>query len=194
MRAFTPILVASLLAAPRLVAAQPYVTAQLGYASAQWPVGAPLNGRIDDDALGVGIDLGVGFGRRWAFELGAYGYTEFDARGTPCAEGSSCAPIVTEIGGTDITILKAALAPRFEVGNVRLFATFGYYRATIDTHLDLPDAEFRDSGAMLGAGARWFFKDPWSVSVQGTRFDDNLRQLMVGVGWGVAPRRNDPTD
>jgi hypothetical protein len=194
MRTFKLIAVAMLLAAPWLAAAQPYATAQLGYASAKWPVGAPLNGRIDDGALGVGIDFGVGFGERWAFELGAYGYTEFDASGTPCAEGSSCAPIVTEIGGNDITILKAALAPRFEVGNVRLFATFGYYRATLDTNLDLPDAESRDSGAMLGAGARWFFKDPWSVSVQATRFDDNLRQLMVGVGWGVAPRRNDPND
>ncbi len=47
----------------------------------------------------------------------------------------------------------------------------------------------RDSGAVLGVGARWYFRDPWSVSLQGTRFDDNLRQLMLGVGWGL--RRDD---
>ena len=194
MRALTITAAAWLLGLPQLAAAQPYATAQLGWASAEWPVGAPLNGRIDDGALGLGVDFGVGFGRRWAFELGAYGYGSFDARGTPCAGGAVCPPVVTEFGGNDITILKAALAPRFEVGNVRLFGTFGYYRATLDTNLDLPDARQRDSGALLGVGARWFFRDPWSVSLQATRFDDNLRQFMVGVGWGVAPQRNRSTD
>ena len=107
------------------------------------------------------------------------------AQGTPCAGGATCPAVVTEVGGNDITIVKAALAPRFNVGRVRLFGTFGYYRATVDTNLDLPDAKFHDSGAVLGAGARWYFRDPWSISVQATRFDDNLRQLTLGVGWGL---------
>jgi hypothetical protein len=187
MRSVTLAAAAVVLVAPGLAAAQPYVSAQLGLASTNWPHGAPLNGRIDDRAPGYGIDFGIGFGKRWGFELGAYGYGGFDARGTPCAADAVCSEVVTDISGTDITIYKAALAPRFSVGNVRLFGTFGYFEATIDTNLDLPGAKQRDSGAMLGAGARWYFREPWSVSVQGTRFDDNLRQLMFGVGWGLRP-------
>jgi hypothetical protein len=186
----TTLLAACCFAAPQLAWSQPYVSAQLGYASTEWSRGAPLNGRIDDRALGYGVDVGMGFGRRWAFEVGAYGYGSFDARGTPCAPGAVCSPLVTEVGGNDITILKAALAPRFEIGNVRLFGTFGYYRATIDTNLDLPDAKSRDRGALLGIGARWYFSDPWSVSLQATRFDSNLHQVMFGVGWGLREQRD----
>jgi hypothetical protein len=185
MRALTIVAVGLFVGSAQLANAQPYVTAQLGYSSAEWPVGAPLNGRIDDRALGYGFDFGIGFGRRWGFELGAYGYDDFDARGTPCAGGATCPAVVSEIGGNDITILKAALVPRFTIGKARLFGTFGYYRATLDTNLDLPDAKQHDSGAVLGAGVRWYFSDPWSVSIQATRFDDNLRQLTFGVGWGL---------
>ena len=131
------------------------------------------------------------FGKRWAFEVGAYGYGGFDATGTPCAAGTACANEVINITGNEITILKAALAPRFSIGQVRLFGTFGYYQATIETNLEGPDAKSRDRGAVLGAGARWYFREPWSVSLQATRFDDNLRQLMFGVGWGLRPDRDE---
>jgi hypothetical protein len=175
-----------------LAAAEPYVSAQLGFASTEWSQGSPLNGRIDDRGFGYGVDVGVGFGKRWAVELGAYGYESFDARGTPCAGGAVCANVVSEIGGNDISILKAALVPRFRIGNdVQLFATLGYYRATLDTNLALPDAKSRDRGAVVGVGARWYFTDPWSVSLQATRFDDNLQQLMFGVGWGLRRDRRD---
>jgi hypothetical protein len=194
MRVSTIVAVGVLVAAPAIAECQAYVSAHVGLASAEWPIGTPLNGRIDDRALGYGVDFGVGFGRRWAFELGAYDYGNFDARGTPCAPGATCAPVVTDFGGNDITILKAALVPRFRVGQVWLFGTFGYYRATLEANLDLPDAKSRDRGALLGLGARWYFRDPWSVSIQATRFDDNLRQLMVGVGWGVGRERPDRAD
>jgi hypothetical protein len=170
--------------------AEPYVSAQLGYARTDWPRGAPVNGRVDDRGLGYGADVGFGFGRRWAVELGAYGYESFVARGTPCAGGAVCPNVVTEFGGNDVRILKAALAPRFTIGAVRLFATMGFYRATIDANLALPDAKTRDRGAVLGLGARWYFTDPWSVSVQAARFDDNLQQLMFGVGWGLRRERD----
>jgi hypothetical protein len=184
-----PILLAAILAVCAAPAsAEPYVSAQLGYANIDWPRGAPLNGRLDDRGLGYGVDLGFSLGRRWAVELGAYGYDSFDARGTPCAGGAVCPAVVSEVGGNDVSIVKAALAPRFTLGAVRLFATMGVYRARIDTNLALPDAKSRDRGAVLGLGARWYFTDPWSVSVQATRFDDNLQQLMIGVGWGL--RRN----
>lgn len=189
MRSLTFAAAAVFLAASRLADGQPYVSAQVGLASTHWPRGAPLNGRIDDRAAGYGIDFGIGFGKRWAFEIGAYGYGGFDARGTPCAADAVCSEVLTDVRGNDITILKAALAPRFSVGNVRLFGTFGYFEATIDTNLGLAGAKHRDSGAVLGAGARWFFREPWRVSLQGTRFDDNLRQLMFGVGWGLHPDR-----
>lgn len=194
MRTFTVVAALLLFAAPRIAACQPYVSGQLGLASTDWPRGAPLNGRIDDSAAGYGIDFGIGFGKRWAFEVGAYGYDSFDATGTPCADGAACAPVVTEVGGNDITIYKAALAPRFIVGKVRVFGTFGYYRARIDTNLDLPGAKSHDSGAVLGAGARWYFRDPWSITVQAARFDDNLRQLMFGVGWGLRGFRSERID
>jgi hypothetical protein len=171
------------------MAVEPYVSAQLGYANVEWPLGAPLNGRIDDSGIGYGVDVGFAFGRRWAFEVGTFGYDHFDARGTPCAAGAVCAPVVTDVTGTDITILKAALSPRFSIGSVRLFGTFGYFEAKIDTNLALPNSRLRDEGALLGAGARWYFRDPWSVSLQATRFDDNLSQVTVGVGWGLRERR-----
>ena len=191
MRALTSIVAPLLLAAPQLALCQPYVSAQLGWASTDWARGAPLNGRIEDNAPGYGVDVGIGFGRRWAFEVGAYGYGGFDGRGTPCAAGDTCSDVVTDVTGNDITIFKAALAPRFNIGKVRLFGTFGYYQARIDTNLALPDATSRDRGALLGVGARWYFRNPWSVSLQATRFDDNLRQLMVGVGWGLTPDLRD---
>jgi hypothetical protein len=169
----------------RAAALEPYVSAQLGYASTEWPRGAPLNGRIDDGALAYGVDVGLAFGRHWAVEIGASGYGDFAARGTPCAPGAVCAPLVTDVEGTNVTILKASIVPRFEVGPVRLFAPFGFYRARIDTNLDLPNARSRDRGAHVGVGARWYFRDPWSVSVQATRFDDNLAQVTLGVGWGI---------
>ena len=194
MRALIIAATGMLIAAARIAEGQPYVTAQLGLASTDWPRGAPLNGRIDDDAVGYGIDFGIGFGKRWAFEVGAYGYDDFDATGTPCADGATCAPTLAEIGGNDVTIYKAALAPRFIVGNARIFGTFGYYQAKIDTDLGLPESDSRDRGALLGVGARWYFRDPWSVSVQAMRFDDNLRQLMVGVGWGMRGLRTERTD
>jgi hypothetical protein len=175
MRVSTIVAVGVLVAAPAIAECQAYVSAHVGLASAEWPIGTPLNGRIDDRALG-------------------YDYGNFDARGTPCAPGATCAPVVTDFGGNDITILKAALVPRFRVGQVWLFGTFGYYRATLEANLDLPDAKSRDRGALLGLGARWYFRDPWSVSIQATRFDDNLRQLMVGVGWGVGRERPDRAD
>lgn len=174
-----------------LARAQPYVSAQLGFANTEWSQGSPLNGTIDDRGLGYGVDVGLGFGKRWAVELGAYGYESFDARGTPCAGGGAvCSGVVSEVSGNDIDIVKAALAPRFRIGNnVQLFATLGYYRATIDTNLALPEAKSRERGAVVGVGARWYFTNPWSVSLQATRFDDNLQQLMLGVGWGL---RRDP--
>jgi hypothetical protein len=179
----------------RVAAAEPYVVAEVGYASVEWSHGAPLNGRLDDRSFGYGFDLGFDLGDVWAVELGAYGYGSFDARGTPCAGGAVCPAVVSEFGGNDIRIVKAALAPRFALGdNVRLFATMGYYRAAIDTNLALPDAKWRDRGAVLGLGARWYFTNPWNVSVQAARFDDNLRQLMFGVGWGLRRGRGDDRD
>jgi hypothetical protein len=178
-----------------LAAAEPYVSAQLGFANTEWSRGSPLNGTIDDRGLGYGVDVGLGFGKRWAVELGAYGYESFDARGTPCAGGVVCPNVVSQIGGNDISIVKAALAPRFRIGNdVQLFATLGYYRATIDANLALPDAKSRERGAVVGVGARWYFTDPWSVSLQATRFDDNLQQLMFGVGWGLRRDRRNGDD
>lgn len=183
-----------------LATAEPYVSAQLGFANTEWSRGSPLNGVIDDRGMGYGVDVGLTLGERWGVEVGTYGYESFDARGTPCAGGAVCPNVVSEIGGNDITIFKAALVPHFRIGDdVRLFATLGYYRATLDTNLALPDAKSHERGAVVGVGARWYFAAPWSVSLQATRFDDNLQQLMFGVGWGLRRdgergRDNDTSD
>ena len=106
MRLFTLLAVTALLA-PRIAASQPYVSAQLGIASTHWPIGPPLNGRIDDQTAGYGVDFGIAFGKRWAVELGAFDYGSFDAQGTPCAAGTACAPAVADISGTDNPIASA---------------------------------------------------------------------------------------
>ena len=191
MRTFTTLAIGLLFSLPGLTAAEPYVSAQLGYANAEWSRGAPLNGAIDDRGAAYGVDAGFSFRRHWAVEVGAYGYESLDARGTPCAPGEVCTGVVTEFGGNDISILKVALVPTFTVGATRLFATLGYYRADIDANLALPDTESHDNGAVVGVGARWYFRDPWSVSVQAVRFDDNLQQLMFGVGWGLRRERDE---
>ncbi len=186
------------LLAPGLAAAEPYVSAQLGFANTEWSRGSPLNGTIDDRGMGYGVDLGLTLRERWGVEFGTYRYQSFDARGTPCAGGAVCPNVVTEFGGNDISIVKVALVPHFRIGDdLRLFATLGYYRATIDANLALPDAKSHERGAVVGLGARWYFTNPWSVSLQATRFDDNLQQLMFGVGWGLRrdrERRNDTVD
>lgn len=194
MRLPTMLTVGVMLAAPHMASAEPYVSAQLGLANVEWPRGSPLNGRIDDRGFGYGLDLGFSFGERWGVEFGAYGYEDFDARGTPCAPDAVCSGAVTEFGGNDVSILKVALVPRFTIGEVRLFGTMGYYQATIDANVAAPDTKSRDSGAALGLGARWYFADPWSVSVQASRFDDNLRQIMFGVGWGLRKDRHTSND
>jgi hypothetical protein len=45
--------------------------------------------------------------------------------------------------------------------------------------------DFHEDGLLLGVGARWYFADPWSISLDATRYDDNIRQLAVGFGWGL---------
>jgi hypothetical protein len=46
----------ALLAAPALAFGQPYASLQLGYANADFPVGAPYNGVVKDSAPVVGIE------------------------------------------------------------------------------------------------------------------------------------------
>lgn len=182
------ILLAALLGLPCGAFAQPYASAKLAYAGADLPLGSPFNGVVDDNSFGFGADIGFGFGRRWALEIGAARYGSFDGRGTPCAAGQVCAQVVQPIDGNDMTLYKAAFVPRFETGAVRLFARVGYYRANIDANIDFEGAgDLHEDGLLLGAGLRWYFEEPWSVSLEATRFDDNVRELAVGFGWGVPP-------
>jgi hypothetical protein len=175
-----------LLLLPAAAVAQPYVSAKIAYAGADFPLGEPYNGVVDDNSLGLGVDVGFGFGRNWALEIGGMRYGSFDGRGTPCAAGDVCAQVVRPISGNDMTIYNAALVPRIAAGDARFFARVGYYRANIDANIDLPGAgDFHEDGLLLGVGARWYFEDPWSVSLEVTRYDDNVRQLAVGFGWGL---------
>lgn len=180
-----------LLGMPALAWSQPYASVQVGYADADFPLGAPYNGVVDDSAPMVGVEAGLGFGRKWAAELGLHEYGSFNGFGTPCPAGAVCAPITQQISGNDQRLYKVALVRRFEIGNVRLFGKAGYYRAELQSNVPLPDADFNPDGVMLGMGVRWYFNTPWTLSLQGERFDDNVSQVSVGIGWGLGRDRDD---
>lgn len=178
-----------LLMLPAAASAEPYAVAKIIYAGADFPLGSPFNGSIDDSSPALGVDVGFSIGRRWGVEVGAARYGSFDGNGSPCVAGRTCTLILQSIGGNDMTIYNAAIVPRITAGKTRFFARAGYYRAEIDANIGLPGAgDFRADGLMLGVGARWYFADPWNLSLEATRFDDNVRQLAVGFGWGLRPR------
>jgi len=177
-------------AAPAVGFGQVYATAQVGYASADFNLGSPYNGVIDDRAMHVGAEVGIGLGRRMGIELGVNKYNSFAGRATPCAPGAVCTNAVIPTGSNDILLYSLALTPHIEVANVELFAEIGYYHAKIDTAIGLADGDFTDDGVLLGGGARWYFREPWSVSLEAMRFDDNIYQIAVGVGWGLRLDRN----
>lgn len=182
----TPLFALLAISLPAAAFGEPYAVAKVAYASTDFPLGAPYNGAIDDDVLALGVDVGFGFTRKWALEIGAARYGSLDGFGTPCVPNTACTLIVREIGGNDMTMYNVALVPRFTAGATHVFARVGYYRANIDANIDLPGAgDFHEDGLMLGIGARWYFRDPWSMSLEATRFDDNVRQLSFGFGWGL---------
>jgi hypothetical protein len=178
-----PLFLLALLAAPALALAQPYASVQLGYARADFPLGPPYNGVVDDNAPMLGVEAGVAFGK-WGAEIGFHDYGSFDGFGTPCPDGAACPQITQQLNGNDQTLWKLALVRRFEIGNVRMFGKAGYYRAHLESNVSLPDADFSPDGFMLGAGIRWYFSAPWSLSLEAERFDDNVSQISLGFGWG----------
>jgi hypothetical protein len=175
-----------------MASAEPYVVGRLGYARADIPLGAPYNGLIDDSAPVLGIDVGLGFGEKWAGELGYSTYGSLDGLATPCAVGAVCSPVSTEITGNDQDVADIAIVRRFAIGDVQLYGKIGYYRAEIKTNLDLPGADFTESGALLGIGVRWYLDSPWHVTLEGKRFDDNVSQISVGFGWGLGGGEREP--
>jgi hypothetical protein len=170
---------------PALGLAQVYATAELGYASADFNLGAPYNGVIDDRALSLGVDVGFNITDHFALELGATKYNSFDGRATPCAPGQACTQLVQSTGSNDIVAYTFTLIPHVELGDVELFGEIGYYGMRIDTQIGLPDDDFKERGLYTGIGARWYFREPWSVSIEASRLDDNIYQLEVGAGWGL---------
>jgi hypothetical protein len=179
------LVLAALVAVPGAAWSQPYARLLVGNAEADFPLGAPYNGVIDDSSIMYGIDVGMGFGRKWAFEFGANGYRRFDGLATPCPSGAVCPPVTQAVSGNDQTVYEIAAVRRFSIGRLQLYGKAGYYRAHIETNIGLPDADFETDGAALGAGATWFLRAPWSVSLEATRFDDNVSQLSVAFGWGL---------
>jgi outer membrane protein with beta-barrel domain len=174
----------ALLGGPAVAWSQPYASVQLGYADADFPLGPPYNGVVDDSAPMLGIEAGIGFGRKWAAEIGFHEYGSFDGFGTPCPDGSVCPQITQQIDGNDQTLYKIALVRRFEIGNVRLFGKAGYYQADLKSNVALPNSDFDPDGVLLGIGVRWYFSAPWSLSLEAERFDDNVSQISLGFGWG----------
>jgi hypothetical protein len=177
-------LLASALFLSQGLLAQPYASVQLGYASADFPLGSPYNGVVDDESVTYGLDLGLGLGERWAVEIGFNEYDSFDGSGTPCSPGTSCPLVVRAIPNNDMEVYKLALVPRFNVGNLRLYGKAGYYRAEIDANIDLPGNDMDLDGLLIGAGLRLYVREPRHVSLEAARFDSNFYQLALGFGWG----------
>lgn len=167
------------------VRAQPYATVDVGYASADFSLGSPYNGSVDDRSVMFGVDAGIGFREHLAIEIAGRWYGDFDGRGTPCAAGAVCSGIVESLSGTDLSIYKISLVPHAVVGRAELFGEAGYYHMRIDVDLGTPDDKFTQNGLVLGAGIRWYFSEPWSISIRAARYDSNLYELGVGVGWGL---------
>jgi len=172
-------------ACPGAAFAQPYGSVSLGRASADFPIEAPFNGLVDDKGMTYGLHFGVGFGERWAAELGYNGYDNFDGHATPCAVGAACIPVVTEESVSQ-TVYEAALVRRFMIKNLRFYGKAGYYRANIDTNIPFDESDFTENGLVLGIGMNWAFAAPWNISIEATRFDDNVSRFTVGVGWGLS--------
>jgi hypothetical protein len=179
---------AAILAWPAAVMGQPYIAAKLGYGNADFNLGEPYNGVIDDGSFSYGLDVGVGFSERLAVEFGTSGYGNFDGRATSCPPGRLCSQVVIPTEDNDIVTYTLALVPRVALTNVELFGEVGYYRADVETRTRFGSSDFKERGLLLGAGARWYFQEPWSVSVQASRFDDKLYQFTVGAGWGFPAR------
>jgi hypothetical protein len=177
------------MALPRAALSQAFVSAELGFASADYTLGAPFNGAIDDNSIMYGAKLGFSFHKHFAAEIAVNGYGSFDGRATPCAVGASaCTQIVQAVDGNDVNVYRILLMPYKMIGNVQLFGEIGYFRMKTDTNIDFADSTFKDRGVALGAGGRWYFKSsPWSVSVQAGRLESRLYQVGVGFGWGLRP-------
>src|ERR1043165_8703149 len=94
-----------LLAAPSVALSQPYATVQLGYARADFPLGPPYNGVVDDNAPTFGGEVGYAFGK-WGGEIGFYDYGSFDGFGTPCPDGAVCPQVTQQISGNNQTLWK----------------------------------------------------------------------------------------
>ena len=77
---------------PGAAFSQPYFSANIGWASADFPIEAPFNGFVDDAAPSYGIDFGMGFGD-WASRGGINGYGNVDGRAAACAIGTVCVPV-----------------------------------------------------------------------------------------------------
>jgi hypothetical protein len=162
---------------------QPYASVTLGWAKANFSLGSPYNGSVDDGSLTYGLEAGLGFGDHWGGELALNRYNEFDGRANLCAPATVCAPTITD-QPVDEWLWHLAIVRRFTVGNFRFFGKAGYYHANINTSIPYEPSDFHENGLMLGIGTRWYFKSPWNVSIEGVRYDDNVTQFLVGVGWG----------
>jgi hypothetical protein len=171
--------------APAASYGQVYAGAELGYASADFSLGAPYNGVVDDRSMSLGAEVGFSIRERFALELGVTKFGSFDGRATPCAPGMTCTLIVLPTGSNDVTAYNISLIPHIELADVELYAELGYYGMRIDTEIGLPDSDFRERGALLGVGARWYFREPWSLSLEAVRYDDKVYQIALGAGWGL---------
>jgi hypothetical protein len=176
---------------PAVGHAQFYVSGDVGYANADFSLGEPYNGVIDDNSFAYGVKIGYGVHENVAIQADWHGYTNFDGRAAPCPPGEICPQISTS--GNGINTFTLAALPRIALGGANefeFFGTVGYYRARVDTNIGLADSNFNRRGVVLGAGARWEVNEPWNIHIEARRYGDRMTQFSIGFGWQAAAFRD----
>jgi hypothetical protein len=115
------------LSAPTIGHAQFYVSAETGYAAAEFSLGEPYNGIIDDGSLAFGANVGYGVHENLAIQATWHGYTSFGGRAAPCPPDEACPPPVEQVptSGNSINMWTLAAVPRITIGGAEEFEFFG---------------------------------------------------------------------
>lgn len=163
--------------------AEPYVTMKLGSADADLSFGTPFNGDIDDSGWMYGIDVGYRFPINLAVEAGYSFHDALDGRATPCPADTVCPQVIVSVEDNTARIGTVALRSGATLDSILLYTKLGYFRGEIDTRTRFPADEFTAEGLLFSLGLSWLATDTWSIGVEASGFDDELRQYVLTVGW-----------
>lgn len=163
--------------------AEPYVTLKVGAADANLSFDAPFNGDIDDNGRMYGIDLGYRFPINLAVEVGYSLHDGLDGRATPCPADAICPQVIVPVEDNTARVGTVALRSGATLDSVHVYTKLGYFRGKVDTKTGLRGDEFTEDGLLFGLGLSWLVTETWSVGLEASGFDDELRQYALTIGW-----------